>query len=94
VPNVNVSRKPSSALPALAFTRNQWRVVTGLPVKTADYLVATGAIKSIKVGRRRLFRLADVEAWLARLARTGENPKPLERFLAHRRRLKAKAGAG
>jgi len=86
----NVSRKSDGAPPALAFTRAQWRSVTGMPTKTCDYLVATGAIKSFKVGRRRMFRMADVAAWLEKIARSGKNPEPREKFLAHRRALKAK----
>ena len=75
------------ALPTLAFTRAEWQSVTGLPLKTCDELVAIGAIRSFKVGRRRLFRLTDVQAWLEKVARTGKNPEPRENFRA----LRAKA---
>jgi excisionase family DNA binding protein len=89
----DVAVPKSRALPALSFTRAEWPSVTGLPLKTCDELVAIGAIKSIKIGRRRLFRLQDVEAWFSRLARSGHNLQPRQKFLAHRRALKAKARA-
>ncbi len=83
-----MQRPKQRALPPLAFTRAEWPNVTGLPLKTADELVATGAIRSMKCGRRRMFLLRDVERWLQKLAKSGTNPEPRERYLAHRRALR------
>ena len=54
---------------------------------TLDALVALRVIPSVRVGRRRLFRVADVQSWIDRLAATGENPNPVLKRAA----LKAKA---
>lgn len=77
-------RAPS---PPLSFSRTEWRAVTGIPRSTCDELVATGAIRSIKIGRRRIFLLRDVERWLQGLAATGKNPEPRETYNAHRARI-------
>lgn len=38
----------------------------GLSVSTIAELTATGQLRSLKVGRRRLYRLADLDDWLLR----------------------------
>jgi hypothetical protein len=86
VPNNRKTAKRGVA-PSLAFSRTEWRAVTGLPRSTCDELVSIGAIRSIKIGRRRIFLLRDVERWLRDLAVTGRNPQPRARYNAHRARL-------
>jgi hypothetical protein len=75
--------------PQLCITRTQWQAATGLPARTLDALVALRVIPSVHCGRRRLFRVADVQSWIDRLAATGENPDPVRKRAA----LKAKARA-
>jgi hypothetical protein len=55
---------------AISFSREAWTAVTGLPLTSCDELVATGQIRSLKVGRRRLFLHADVKLFLEKLARS------------------------
>jgi excisionase family DNA binding protein len=43
----------------------------GISKRGLERLVAAGAIRSILIGRRRLFRLADLDAFLAEKARAG-----------------------
>jgi hypothetical protein len=69
-----MSPSAKGANPApITFGRDQWEAVTGIPIQTADRLVALGLIPSFKVGRRRFFRHADLQAIFAKLAEGGEN---------------------
>ena len=70
-----MSSKVTIPLP-ITFGRDQWEAVTGLPLQTANEMVATGLIRSLKVGRRRLFVHADVAKMFDRLAARGETIEP------------------
>jgi len=74
----------SAAAPAIAFGRDQWQAITGLPLTTCNELVALGLIRSMKVGKRRIFLHADVTAMLEKLARTGKTLEPRKLYLARR----------
>lgn len=60
----------------LAFGRDQFEEVVGVPLTSANALVSEGLIRSFKIGRRRLFLYEDVERLLKRLADRGEKLEP------------------
>lgn len=51
-------------LPDVIYSLAELRTVTGLGESTIDRAAVTGALRSVKVGRRRLVRGADALAWL------------------------------
>lgn len=59
------------SLPRALISRSEFQSVTGLSRTTTDRLVASGAIRSLKVGRLRKFRPADVERFLRSVAKRG-----------------------
>jgi hypothetical protein len=72
-----VSTKNAANSPApITFGRDRWEELTGLPITSANDLVALGLIRSLKVGRRRLFLYADLGELFKKLAARGENLKP------------------
>jgi hypothetical protein len=60
----------------IAFGRDQWEEVTGLPLQTAAEMVRLKLIRTLKIGRRRLYLHADLQRMFARLAETGEHVEP------------------
>lgn len=48
----------------LAVTVPEAARLTSLSLRKINYLIADGTIPSVKVGRRRLIRVADLEAFL------------------------------
>jgi excisionase family DNA binding protein len=66
-PNRRPRRHPD--LPPAVLDRPGAANYLGLGLTTLAELTGTGAVPSFRVGRRRLYRLADLDAWLA--ARVG-----------------------
>ena len=77
------SRGAQAAAP-ITFGRADWEALTGLPETTADELVSTGMIRSLKVGRRRLFIYADVQKFFEKLAASGTVLEPRRTYEAQR----------
>lgn len=65
-----------SNIPPIAFTRADWRALTGFPLSTCNELVSTGLLRSVKIGRRRGFVYSDVAAWFEQLAASGKVIQP------------------
>lgn len=47
----------------------------GIGLSTLAELTATGDVPSLKVGRRRLYRVADLDSWLAGRVTGGTGPE-------------------
>jgi hypothetical protein len=78
-----MSTKITEPVP-ITFGRNQWSAITGLPLTAADEMVALGLLRSILIGRRRLFFHADVKKVFDRLATSGEHLQPRRLYEALR----------
>ena len=62
-PNPRARRHPD--LPAAVTNRHGAAHYLGLGLSTLAELTAAGTVASITVGRRRLYRVSDLDAWLA-----------------------------
>jgi excisionase family DNA binding protein len=49
---------------------------TRVPISTVRHWIATGKLTSVRVGKRRLVRLSDLEAFVAPLAEQPAEPQP------------------
>lgn len=58
-------------LPPKYLTKEQARHHTNLSLRKLDMARACGALPSLKIGKRVLFKLADLEAFLERYRVTG-----------------------
>ena len=66
----NVSPTSSSTPPVrLALSMREAAQVAGLGFTTIRRVVQEGQLPTVRVGRRRLVRVSDLEAWLAEHAR-------------------------
>jgi excisionase family DNA binding protein len=54
-----------SDLPPAVLDRHGAANYLSLGLTTLAELTATGSVPSLRVGRRRLYRVADLDAWLA-----------------------------
>jgi len=61
-------------LPSAVLDRFTAAPYLGLGLSTLAELTATGEVPSLKVGRRRLYRLVDLDAWLAAKVTGGSGP--------------------
>lgn len=67
VPSTGPNRT-DSPVPRLALSIADAAVALGLSDRTVDELARAGELPSIRVGRRRLFVVRDLERWLDELA--------------------------
>jgi hypothetical protein len=74
----------------IAFGRAEWEQITSLPLTSADEMVTLGLIRSLKIGRRRIFLFADVKTMFEKLAARGETLQPRQ---LHNARRAAEASA-
>ncbi len=61
----NRARRRHPELPAAVLDRFGTAAYLGLGLSTLAELTAAGAIPSLKIGRRRLYRVEDLDRWLA-----------------------------
>jgi len=72
----NTRRANSAPAEPIAFGRREWPALTGTPMTTCTAMVSEGLVRSLKVGKRRLFLYQDVKALFERLAERGEALQP------------------
>jgi excisionase family DNA binding protein len=65
-------RNHDNHLPPVTLDRFGAAEYLGFGLTTLAELTAAGAIPSLRVGRRRLYRVADLDAWLAALVKGGD----------------------
>ena len=61
----NLAWRRHPDLPAAVLDRRGTAAYLGLGLSTLAELTAAGAIPSLRIGRRRLYRIADLDTWLA-----------------------------
>src|SRR5262249_102481 len=63
---VSLMEKPLLLSSKILFSRREFSTLTGLSLRTIAKLIASGELRSIRVGRRRLVRRAELDRFIAR----------------------------
>lgn len=64
-------RGRSPAIPPLALRRRDAAEALGISVRSLDGLVRSGDIPHVRIGRAVVFRVMDLQSWLAKRSRGG-----------------------